>query len=236
MTLPPLDWWRTVLLLIPAIGVYTIVLGIVSLISSFVDRSGMFAHRCARWWARAILWTTRVRVERIGQPPTDGAGCIFVANHASLYDIPVLFAALPTELRIIAKATLGHVPFIGWHLRRSGHLLVDRQNPGASIFKKMQRMARQGVSLMVFPEGSRSRDGRVGRFKGGVFLLALETGLSIVPVSVAGTRRVMPRGRLMVQPGVVRVTVHEPISTASLTREDARALAERARDLVASAV
>jgi 1-acyl-sn-glycerol-3-phosphate acyltransferase len=234
---PPFHWWRTVFFLIPAIGLYTIVLGVLSLASTLVDRQGRFAHRCARWWARLILVTTGVRVEREGValPPPD-LSCVFVANHASIYDIPVLFTAVPRQLRIMAKASLGRFPFIGWHLRQSGHLLVDRQNPGAGILKKMQRMTRQGASLIVFPEGSRSPDGAVRRFKGGTFLVAVENGWPIVPISVSGSRVVMPKGRLMVCPGTVRVTVHDTIPTAGLSREDVRALADRVRDIVASGV
>jgi len=237
VNLPPFHWWRTVFVLIPVIGLYTIGLGTLSLVAGLVDRSGTFAHRCAQWWSRAILWTSGVRVVRAGVlPPGEGAGCIFVANHASTYDIPVLFAALPRQLRIIAKAGLGRFPFIGWHLARSGHLLVDRTNPGAAVFKRMQRMARHGVSLIVFPEGSRTSDGQVMKFKGGVFLLAIESGLPIVPVSIAGSRVVMPKGRLTVCPAVVRVTIHESIPTVGLGRDDARRLAERVRAVVASGV
>jgi 1-acyl-sn-glycerol-3-phosphate acyltransferase len=100
----------------------------------------------------------------------------------------------------------------------------------------MQRMIGQGASLIIFPEGTRSRDGRVARFKGGVFLLAIESGLPVVPVSVSGSRHVMRKGRLMTCPGHVILTVHEPIVTAGLTREDARPLAARVQAVVAGAV
>ena len=194
-----------------------------------------FAHRCAQWWGRLIVGTSGVRIQLTGAPlPSPDAGCIFVANHASIYDIPVLFTAIPRQLRLMAKAALGLVPFIGWHLKLSGHLLVDRKNPGASVFKKMQRMARSGASLLVFPEGGRSRDGHLLKFKGGVFLLAIETGLPIVPVTIVGNRIVMPKGRLMVCPADVRVVVHPPIATTGLTREDARALADKVRAVIAA--
>lgn len=235
MTPPPFHWWRTVFFLIPIIGLATIVLGTVSLIGGLVDGTGRFPHRCAQWWARWILATTGVRVARSGAAlPSETESAIFVSNHASFYDIPILFTAVPRQLRIMAKAALGHVPFIGWHLRRAGHLLVDRTNPGASIFKKMRRLVTQGASLIVFPEGSRTRDGRVGRFKGGVFLLAIETGLPIVPITVVGSRAVMPAGRLMTCPADVEVVVHEAIATSGLTREDARGLSERVREVIAS--
>jgi 1-acyl-sn-glycerol-3-phosphate acyltransferase len=160
--------------------------------------------------------------------------CIFVANHSSIYDIPVIFATLPHQLRLMAKATLGYVPFIGWHLRWAGHLLVDRKSPGASIFKRMQRLTTQGASLLVFPEASRTTDGRLKKFKGGVFLLAIETGWPIVPLSILGTRDVMPKGRLMTCPADVRIVVHDAISTEGLSRDDARSLADRVRAVVGS--
>jgi 1-acyl-sn-glycerol-3-phosphate acyltransferase len=166
VSLPPYHWWRTVFFLIPAIGVYTIVLGTVSLVSTLFDRRGYFAHRCARAWSWLILKTTGVTVEVVGQPPRADQSVVFASNHQSIYDIPVLFWTVPHQLRIIAKASLGSFPFLGWHLQRAGHLLVDRDNPGAGVLKKMQRMIAQQASLIIFPEGTRSRDGSVGRFKG----------------------------------------------------------------------
>jgi 1-acyl-sn-glycerol-3-phosphate acyltransferase len=237
VNVPPFHWWKTVVFLIPAVAAYTIVLGVVSLASGLFDRSGKTPHTCAQLWARLILATSGVRVERQGHPlPAEGESCIFVANHSSFYDVPIVFTAVPRQLRLMAKATLGYVPFIGWHLHRSGHLLVNRTNPGAGIFKKMQRMARSGASLMVFPEASRTSDGTLKKFKGGIFLLAIEHRLPIVPISVSGSRVVMPKGRLRVEPATVRVTVHDPIETSGLTREDARALADRVREIIAAGV
>ncbi len=128
-----------------------------------------------------------------------------MANHQSIYDIPVLFATLPWQLRIIAKESIGRFPFLGWHLRRSGHLLVDRRRPDrAGILRKWKALVEKGLSLLIFPEGTRSVDGRVAAFKGGPFLLAVEAGLPIVPISVEGSRFVMKKGRLMTCPGHVR--------------------------------
>ena len=223
--------------LIPTIAIYTTVLGTISFVAGFFDPRGVFGHRCAQWWGRAIVATSGVRIERAGRPlPADHESCIFVANHSSIYDVPILFTAVPRQLRIMAKSTLGYVPFIGWHLHRSGHLLVNRKHPGAGIFKKMQRMARSGASLIVFPEASRTSDGRLKKFKGGIFLLAIEHRLPIVPVTVSGSRRVMPKGRLRVEPATVRVTIHEPIPTVGMSRDDARALADRTRAIVAAAL
>ena len=133
-----------------------------------------------------------------------GETYVFISNHQSIYDIPVIFASLPFQLRIIAKESLGRFPFLGWHLIRAGHLLVDRRNPDRSgILKRWRRLVSDRLSLIIFPEGTRSADGQVGRFKAGSFLLALEAGLTIVPLSVSrkpsrhaeGTSDDMPRSR-----------------------------------------
>ena len=224
----------TVLWLIPVISLLTIALGVISLVSSALDRTGRISHACARAWARVILLVSRTRVEVRGELPPVRT-CVFASNHQSLYDIPILFASIPRQLRIIAKASLGGVPFVGWHLRLAGHLLVERERPGPAILRRMRRLVAEDASLIVFPEGTRSRDGRVGRFKRGVFLLAIQQGVPIVPVTVSGSRHVMSRGRLTVRPGRVVVTIHEPVPTKGLERDDARALAARVRDIVASA-
>jgi 1-acyl-sn-glycerol-3-phosphate acyltransferase len=232
----PWHWWRTVFYLIPAVSLYTIVLGSASLVSSVFDRRGDFGHRCARAWSWLILKTTGVTVEVRGLERLDpGRSYIFAANHQSIYDIPILFASLPFQLRIIAKASLGRIPFMGWHLQRTGHLLVDRSRPGPAVMKKMARLARNQQSLIVFPEGTRSTDGQVGPFKGGSFLIALQAELPVVPISVQGSRHVMFRGRLMVCPGRVTVTVHEPIETAGVPRDAVREFSVRVHDVVASA-
>ena len=235
--IPPYHWWRTVFFLIPAIAVYTIVLGTISILSSLVDPSGDFGHRCARGWAWLVLRTTGVHVAARGVDKLDPArSYVFASNHQSIYDIPIVFMSLPLQLRIIAKDSLARFPFLGWHLQRTGHLLVDRKNPGAGIVKKMARLVRGARSLIVFPEGTRSADGAVARFKAGLFFVAVDAGLPIVPVSIAGSRHVMRKGRLMTCPGRVTITIHDPISTEGMGRDAVRDLAERVRDVVRAAV
>jgi 1-acyl-sn-glycerol-3-phosphate acyltransferase len=226
MAVPPFHWWRTVFFLIPAISVYTIVLGTASLLSIVIDGRGHLAHRCARAWSWLILKTTGVDVEVSGleQLPRD-TPYLFLSNHQSIYDIPVLFWHLPYQLRILAKASLGRFPFLGGHLRRSGHVLVDRSNPGTSTMQQIKELMRQRVSLLVFPEGTRSADGSVARFRAGIVLLAIDAGLPIVPVAVEGTRHVMSKGRLMTSPGRVRLRVLPPVSTEGWDGSRARELA-----------
>jgi 1-acyl-sn-glycerol-3-phosphate acyltransferase len=192
-------------------------------------------------WSWLILKTTGVRVavedlDRIEPRKT----YVFVSNHQSIYDIPVIFASLPYQLRIIAKASLARFPVLGWHLKRGGHLFVDRRNPDrAGILNRWRALVSEGLSLVIFAEGTRSWDGQVARFRAGSFLLAIEAGLPIVPLGVIGTRQVMPKGRLRTEPADVKLIVHDPIQPPALERptiQDAKALADRVRDIIAASV
>jgi 1-acyl-sn-glycerol-3-phosphate acyltransferase len=241
LRIPPYHWWRTVFFLIPAISVYTIVLGAASIVSSLFDRRGYFAHGCARAWSWLILKTTGVRVRVDGMNRiAPGTTYVFVSNHQSIYDIPVIFASLPYQLRIIAKASLARFPVLGWHLRRGGHLFVDRRRPDrAGILNRWRALVSDGLSLIIFAEGTRSWDGRVARFKAGSFLLAIQAGLPIVPLAVIGTRQVMPKGRLRTEPADVCLVIHDPIQPPTIdepTVQDAKALAERVHTIVADSL
>lgn len=234
---PSFHLLRTVFWLIPAIAVYTIVLGAMSISSTLLGGHGHFAHRCAQWWSWLILATTGVRVSVVGLDQlTPGATYVFVANHQSIYDIPVLFASLPFQLRIIAKKSLGRFPILGWHLQRSGHMLVDRRRPDRhGIFTWATSLPSRGLSLIVFPEGTRSRDGVVAPFKAGSFFPAVQTGISIVPLSVVGSRHVMTKGELTTRPGDVRLIVHAPIAVVADTEptpDVMRDLAARVHEIV----
>jgi 1-acyl-sn-glycerol-3-phosphate acyltransferase len=241
VSVPPYHWWRTVFYLIPTISAYTIVLGAASLVSSVFDRSGQFAHRCARAWSWLILKTTGVQVAVKGLDRlTLGRTYIFVANHQSHYDTPVIFSSLPFQLRIIAKESLARFPVLGWHLKRGGHLFVDRRHPDRSgILKRWGALVSEGLSLIIYAEGTRSANGHVARFKAGSFLLAIRAGLPIVPLAVIGTRRIMPKGRLRTEPAQVTLVVHDPIQPPALeapTTNDAKFLAERVHGIVAATV
>ena len=141
-----------------------------------------------------------------------------MSNHQSIYDTPVIFASLPYQLRIIAKESLARFPVLGWHLRRGGHLFVDRTAPGSAraFCGAGARSCPRGCRCMIYAEGTRSADGQVARFKAGSFLLAIEAGLPIVPLAVIGTRQVMPKGRLRTEPADVTLIVHDPIQPPAL--------------------
>ena len=188
------------------------------------------AHRI---WAPGLLWKSMMRIEVKGLQNVDfSRPHFFAANHQSFLDIAVLYAVLPVPLLFVLKKELGRVPFLGWYVAAMEMILVDRTKRRQSLEaleQCRQRIAR-GRSILLFPEGTRSRDGRIGPFKPGVFVPTIESGASVVPVVLDGPGRILPPGGFRIRPGTIRVAVGRPVETAGLTIEDRRELAERVRD------
>ncbi|HEY0379191.1 MAG TPA: lysophospholipid acyltransferase family protein [Pyrinomonadaceae bacterium] len=221
---------------IPLIYLYTVVMGSLSLLLSLADRGGRKQHWCARTWCRMIARTACARVRVYGaehiRPDTS---YVFLSTHQSYMDIPAMLGYLPAQLRIAAKKSLFRIPFMGWHLTRAGHIPIDRgstQNAVAS----MQRAAdylRDGVCAFVFPEGTRSRDGRLHRFKKGGFKLAVQARVPIIPVTIIGSRQVLPPDEMIFRPGPVDMYLDAPIPTAGLADDDLEPLMQTVYDAMA---
>jgi 1-acyl-sn-glycerol-3-phosphate acyltransferase len=228
---------RTLLVFIPLVSIYTIVCGTLSLLLALVFRSGDPSHIVARIWAWLILKTCGIQVLVDGLEHIDkGRIYVFASNHQSLFDIPILFAHLPISFRILFKRSLLRIPFLGWHLWLCGHIPVERENP-LRARQSLERAAahiRAKSSIVVFPEGTRSRDGAIGRFKNGSFLLAIRAGVPVVPVTISESWRVMKRGEFTVHPGRVRVHVDRPIPVDAYKEPSAAAaeVSQRVRGVV----
>ena len=191
----------------------------------------------SRVWAPGLLGGAGARLELEGFETIDcSRPYIVVANHQSMIDICALFRALPLPMRFVLKQELARVPFVGAYARAMGMVFIQRQSvriasrrlhDAAAIFK-------EGQSLCAFPEGTRSRDGRIGPFKGGVFKLAIETGVPILPIAIEGSGLVLPAAGFRVRPGTIRLRVGTPIETTGLEASDRQALAARCRHVVLS--
>lgn len=220
----------------PLIWLYTIILGALSLISSLFDSGGVLQHRFAHLWSRMILGTigSTVTVQGLEKIDTSRAH-VYVVNHLSALDIPVLYVSLPFQFRILAKRELFRYPFMGWHLRRSGQIPVVLDNPKASIRSLHQAVAavKKNMSLLVFPEGGRSEDGQLQPFMGGAFFTAIKAHADIVPMAIVGTYEMLKMNTWHIKPRPVRLLVAEPISTSGLTTRDTEALAARTRAVIA---
>jgi 1-acyl-sn-glycerol-3-phosphate acyltransferase len=193
-------------------------------------RPGLFLAR--RVWAPGVLLSAPVRLEIEGLDRIDlSRSYFFTANHQSWADTPALFVALPVPLLFLGKAELARVPFLGWYMSAMGMVFIDRSDRVKAV-RSVDRITgrlREGWSLLSFPEGTRSPDGRVQSFRSATFAAAIDTGVPVVPVALEGTGRILPRDGFKVRPGKVRVILGEPIATAGLTRDDRAELARRAQ-------
>ncbi len=227
---------RSLLFTDPLIVLLTIGFGTLSYLTTLFDRSGRLAEKLARMWGRALLRAGGVQLRIEGLEKIDPSKkYVFVANHRSYMDIPAVLASLPVEIRFYAKQGLFLVPFLGTHLKRAGHLPVARGDARASV-RSMTMGARliqeRNVSMLLFPEGGRSR-GPMREFKEGAAYIAIKAGVPAVPLGIVGTRDVLPMGSNYVRGGPVVLKIGDPIPTAGMKIHDRSQLIARLERQVA---
>jgi len=230
---------RSYFILSPLIWAYTLVLGTLSLICSLFDRSGRIQHNCARFWSRLIMKTilspVKVTGMDIDKDKIDTSKPrVYAVTHASALDIPILYVYLPFQFRIIFKSELLAYPFIGWHLKRSGQVCINQQNPAASIgaIKSALRSLRSGMPLVIFPEGGRTRDGKIQPFLPGAFFLAIKAQADIVPIALIDTFDLLPMNTYHIKCQPLEMRVGEMIPTAGLTVQDTDEVSARVKSAI----
>jgi 1-acyl-sn-glycerol-3-phosphate acyltransferase len=233
-----LAYIRSLLITDPIIILATIVMGSISLLVSVFESDGRVQHQISRIWSRMLLRVSGVRMRIEGLEKIDPrATYVFVANHRSFMDIPVLLAHIPLQFRFMAKKGLFLIPFLGTHLRRAGHLAVVKDSPRASL-KSMTDAVRilreQGISVLLFPEGGRSKDGHLREFIEGAAYIAIKAGVPAIPIGMTGTREVLPMGSMQIMSGFVELKIGDPIPITSLTLKDRAVLTETMHDKVAN--
>ncbi len=219
----------------PLVWAYTIILGCLSLLCSLFDRSGRIQHGFARLWSRMILGTLGAPVSVAGLEKLDVTQArVYVVNHLSALDIPVLYQSLPFQFRILAKRNLFHYPFMGWHMRRSGQIPVDLDNAKNSIrsLNRAVQTLRGNMSLVVFPEGARSADGHLQPFMAGAFYAAIKAQVEVVPMTLIGTHEMLPMNTWHIQPRPLHLVLSEPISTKGMSARAMDALTQKARNTI----
>ena len=213
----------------------TIVLGVIAIIISFFTRTGNLVHIIARIWGKGILFVSGINVTVYGLDNIDPSrSYIYMSNHQSNFDIPVLLACLPVQFRWLAKAELFKIPLFGRSMRAAGYVKIDRFNR-ESAFKSINEAAakmQNGVSVMIFPEGTRSRDGKIRAFKKGGFVMAVDSGVPIVPVILQGTWPIMDKSSLRINAGNVALHIEKPIDTSGYTRKTKTDLMESVRAII----
>lgn len=229
-----IDIFRT-LYIILWVFVSSVVFGIAAVLVSFFDRHGNAPHLVARAWARTILFVAAIDVQVRGLEQLDmRQSYIFMPNHQSNFDIPVLLAHLPFQFRWLAKAELFKIPIFGYAMRRAGYIPIDRSRRAAA-FRSLANAAaaiRSGRSVIIFPEGTRSRDRQIRPFKKGGFVMAVDAGVPIVPIVLHGTWAIMSTRGLLIRPGNVELEIHPPVAAAEYTRKTKDQLMARVYDVI----
>ena len=211
----------------------TVILGIVAILLSLFDSSGNASHVAARLWGKIQLRTTGSRVTMQGLEHLDSReSYIVVSNHQSFFDIFSLLGHLPLQFRWIAKAELFRIPLLGWAMTRTGYIPIERDSPKKAYRSMLQaaEKVREGVSILIFPEGTRSPDGLLQPFKKGVFLIALKSQAPILPVAIRGTRNIMRKNDWRAYPGHVEIRIFPPIETAGFSTDREAELSEQVRN------
>ena len=226
---------RSYFFLDPLIWFYTLALGLLALPGGLFDREGRRLHWFSRTWSRLIMQTIFSPVKVTGLDKIDTSRPhVYAANHASALDIPVLYVNLPFQFRIAFKKELLSYPVVGWQLKRSGQICIDQQNPAHSIssIRAALKGLKDGLPLVIFPEGGRSADGYIKPFLPGAFFLAIKAQVDIVPVALVGTYELLPMDTYHIKCRPLEMRVGEPISTMGLTMRDLETLSARVQKAV----
>jgi 1-acyl-sn-glycerol-3-phosphate acyltransferase len=200
--------------------------------ASLWDKNGRRQHEIARAWARMVLRCAQAPMTIVGPENLLGAEpAVYACNHLSYMDTPAIFAALPFQFRILARSDLWKLPFIGWHLHRSGQIPVDAENPRASIasLNRGVKALKSGMPLVVFPEGGRARDGQLAEFMSGPAFMAVRGQVPLVPMALIGTYELLPIHARHLRPGPIMLAVGRPIETSGLTTKAISELTDRLR-------
>ncbi|HUJ93774.1 MAG TPA: lysophospholipid acyltransferase family protein [Terriglobales bacterium] len=221
---------RSYFILDPLIWFYTLVLGVISIPFGLFSGRERILHNFAAFWSRLIMWTIASPVTITGlEKIKPGTPQVYAVNHASALDIPVLYACLPFQFRILFKKELLSYPIIGWHLRRSGQVCINQQNPARSIgsVRYALKSLKQGMPLVIFPEGGRTNDGTIKPFLPGALFLAIKAQVDVVPIALVGTFELLPMNTYHIKCRPLEMRVGDPIPTTGLKLHDLPALSAK---------
>jgi 1-acyl-sn-glycerol-3-phosphate acyltransferase len=227
--------WFSYLVHVPLVGLATACFGCISLLCGLWDKSGHQQHGIARLWARAMLLISLSPVKIIGAEKLhEHETAVYASNHLSYMDTPVLFARLPFQFRILAKQSLWKVPFIGWYLNHSGQVPVDSNSPRSLIASLNRGVAtlKQGLPLVLFPEGGRTATGQLQTMMSGCAYMAIKAQVPLIPITLIGTYELLPIHVYALHPRPLLIIVGDPLPTTGLTTRDADALTQRLYDSI----
>ena len=217
------------------IGVSGLVISLLCIATYPFDRQGRVIHRFAGCWGKVALLTCGVKVRVEGLEHVTGKGpYVFMSNHQGSFDIFSLMAHLPFQFKWLAKKEIFSIPILGWAMAAAGYISIDREGTRETVeaMNKAARKIHDGMSVVIFPEGSRSRDGSIQPFKNGGFSLAIKAKAPVVPMAISGSREVMPPEVLAAASGEIRIRIDPPIATETYSVKDREMLKEKVREAI----
>jgi 1-acyl-sn-glycerol-3-phosphate acyltransferase len=217
------------------IAIATLILGFFAFITYPFDRKGKVGHYYARLWGKIALLANRVKVKIEGMEHLNEKGpYIFMSNHQGYYDVFTLLGHLPYQFKWLVKKELFSIPFFGWTMAAVGYISVDRGGTRDTVeaMNEAAQKIRDGMSVVIFPEGSRSPDGSIQPFKKGGFTLAIKSKVPIVPIAISGSRDIMPKDKFTATSGEIRMLMGHPIETESYSLKDRESLMKKVRETI----
>lgn len=226
-------------IMLPLMVVVTVLASLAVLIGVFCGGARIWSYWPGMVWARLMMWLTLCRVTVKGRENVEpGVSYVFVANHQGAYDIFAIYGWLGHNFKWMMKKSLEKIPFVGMACKVGDQIFVDKSSPAAirNTMEKAEKILAGGMSVVVFPEGSRTLTGRLGRFKRGAFMLATEFRLPVVPITIDGAYEVLPRTAKLPLPGHITLTLHPAIEAVADSQHDQETLAALSRDAIARAL
>ncbi|MEA4917462.1 MAG: lysophospholipid acyltransferase family protein [Proteiniphilum sp.] len=223
------------LIFVPIFVVITIITALTVMLMAPLFGSKFWGYYPPKWWSRLTCWLALCRIKTKGHENLNPRqSYVFVANHQSAFDIFLVYGFLNQNVKWMQKQSLRKIPFVGFASEKAGHVFVDNTNPKlrAASLKKAEEQIVDGVSMVIFPEGARTRSGAMGQFKRGAYYVAHDLKLPVVPLTINGAYDVLKRDGFRLKPGKMELVIHPPIPTESLTESEIPALIEETRDAI----
>ncbi|MDR0422244.1 MAG: 1-acyl-sn-glycerol-3-phosphate acyltransferase [Proteiniphilum sp.] len=225
------------LFFVPVFILLTLITALTVIPMASLFGSRFWGYYPPKWWSRLTCWLALCRIRTSGHENLDpGQSYIFVANHQSAFDIFLVYGFLNQNIKWMQKPGLRKIPFVGFASEKAGHVFVDNSSPKAraASIKRAKEQIVEGVSMVIFPEGARSKDGKLGRFKRGAYLVAHDMNLPVVPLSVNGAYDVLRKGSFRLRPGRMELVIHKPVPTESLSEAELSALIGQTKRIIRS--
>lgn len=215
--------------------IYTIILGIPTILVSMISKTGIAPYKIGKAWAWLLAKTNGVKIEIIDMHKlAKDKSYVFISNHLSHLDTVAIIKEIPHSIRFVAKKSLSKIPFFGWAARLARMIFIDRsdKNSAMKTINKAINELKNGISVLFFAEGTRSTNGKLGKFKKGAFFFSVKSKLPIVPITIINSNKLLPRGKLGIKKGIIKIVIGDPIETVNYEEKDMDFIIDKVKNII----